>query len=148
LSLTLTLAWILRYASEMSWWNAHTRKPTWQVTAENKRNANLAKIPPHWCLDDSILKEARQRSSIVGDFLEELLDEQTRRITSLDASDLVEMMRNSSLTAVETVNAFSKRAAYVRQLGCCGPVSQTKPSHDHMLMTETAQDPQHVGDWL
>lgn len=118
---TFTLVLILKYVLEMASLSPLMCKPTWQKIADDKRRADLAKIPALWRLDDFVLEEAKQRSSIVGSYIEELLDEESRRITALDAYDLVEMMRNSSLTAVETVNAFSKRAAYVHQLVSCQP---------------------------
>lgn len=116
---TFTMGLMLKYASEMISSSPLIRKPSWQQIAHEKRRADLAKIPAAWRLDDSILKEAKKRSSIVGEFIEELLDEDSRRITGLDVSDLISMMGNKSLTAVETISAFSKRAAYVHQLVCC-----------------------------
>ncbi|KAG6364517.1 hypothetical protein INS49_006118 [Diaporthe citri] len=113
---TFTVGLMLKYASEMTSSNPLIRKPPWQQIAKDKRLADLAKIPPSWRLGDSILKDAKKRSSIVGDFIDELLDEDSRRITGLDVSDLISMMGNKSLTAVATVSAFSKRAAYVHQL--------------------------------
>ncbi|KAJ5947031.1 hypothetical protein N7466_000046 [Penicillium verhagenii] len=89
---------------------------SWKTIAARKRQEVIAKIPNEWLLDAKVINAARSRQSIAGDFFEELLDDQTRSITSLDVTDLVESMRSKSWTAVEVVKAFSKRAAYSHQL--------------------------------
>lgn len=89
---------------------------SWKTIAARRRQDIIAKIPNEWLLDVKVIDAARSRQSIAGDFFEELLDDQTRSITALDVTDLVESMRNKSWTAVEVVKAFSKRAAYAHQL--------------------------------
>lgn len=134
---TFTMGLMLKYASEMTSSNPLIRKPSWQKIANGKRQADLAKIPASWRLDDSILEEAKKRSTIVGDFIEELLDEDSRRITGFDVSDLITMMGNKSLTAVATVSAFSKRAAYVHQLVCIEPIPRITLLYS--ILTKTVQ---------
>lgn len=86
------------------------------MIAARKRHDVITKIPNEWLLDAHVVDAARLRQNISGNFFEELLDDQTRAITALDVTDLVESMRNKSWTAVEVVKAFSKRAAYAHQL--------------------------------
>ncbi|CAG8918953.1 unnamed protein product [Penicillium salamii] len=97
--------------------NPFTRNPTWKRIAAEKRSAIMAKIPSEWILDTKVIEDARSRQSIAGDFFNDLLDAKTLSITALDVPELVQSMGNGSLTAVEVVNAFSKRAAYAHQLG-------------------------------
>lgn len=63
-----------------------------------------------------MIDNAKRRRSIVGEFIEGLLDTETHRITSLDPVDIVEGTSNGSLSAVQVVKAFSKRAAIGHQL--------------------------------
>ena len=76
----------------------------------------MAKIPADWILDESVLKEARSRQSIHGEYIEGLLDAETQRITAMDVTEIAQSIQNASLTTVEAVTAFSKRAAYAHQL--------------------------------
>jgi len=57
-----------------------------------------------------VVSDARSRRRIAGDFIESLLDNETRDITSVDAPDLADAMANGSLTALKVVTAFCKRA--------------------------------------
>lgn len=93
-----------------------TSQESWKTTAAGKKHDVMTKIPNEWLLEAKVIDAARLRQSISGDFFEELLDDQTRSITALNETDLVESMRDRSLTAVEVVKAFGKRAAYAHQL--------------------------------
>ncbi|KKK23877.1 hypothetical protein AOCH_002908 [Aspergillus ochraceoroseus] len=88
----------------------------WQLAAREKRDANMDKIPEEWILDPTILADGKSRRCVVGEFIELLLDDKSRHITSLDVLDLVTGMKHGKLTAVEVVTAFCKRAAYAHQL--------------------------------
>ena len=92
------------------------RKSSWQTKAAAKREATFAKIPKDWLLPTDVLETAKRRRSIVGDFIEDLLDEDTRAITRRTSEDNLALMRQGSLTAVEHVEAFCKRAAFAHQL--------------------------------
>ncbi|KAL4871744.1 hypothetical protein BDV12DRAFT_206028 [Aspergillus spectabilis] len=92
------------------------RSARWQHVASEKREANLAKIPPEWILEPQILEDGRSRHSIVGDYIENLLDAKSQYVTDMDIPELVARMENGTLTAVEVVTAFCKRAAYAHQL--------------------------------
>ncbi|KXX74804.1 Acetamidase [Madurella mycetomatis] len=88
----------------------------WKETVAKKLRANDAKIPEQWRLDNHVIATARSRKQIAGDFIERLLDVQTRHITSFDVPDLVANMANGSLTAVQVAGAYCKRAAFAHQL--------------------------------
>ncbi|KAL5336520.1 amidase signature domain-containing protein [Aspergillus crustosus] len=92
------------------------RSARWQHVASEKREANLAKIPPEWILEPQILEDGRSRHSIAGDYIENLLDAKSQYVTDMDIPELVARMENGTLTAVEVVTAFCKRAAYAHQL--------------------------------
>ena len=91
-------------------------KQSWQDVAANKRCRDMAKIPKDWILPKSVVKESQARRSITGNFIEDLLDGETLLITNLDVPKIVERTSNGSLTAVQVVTAYSKRAAYTHQL--------------------------------
>ncbi|KAL4736165.1 amidase signature domain-containing protein [Aspergillus similis] len=93
-----------------------SRPARWQQIASEKREANLAKIPREWILEPQVLEDGRSRNSIVGDYMDGLLDAKSRYVTDMDVPELVARMRNGTLTAVEVVKAFCKRAAYAHQL--------------------------------
>ncbi|RSM07168.1 hypothetical protein CDV31_008720 [Fusarium ambrosium] len=89
---------------------------SWQETAARKRQQDLAKIPTPWRLSPDVIEQAKQRRSIADDFIDGLLDSDTRRITNLDVPALMELTGNGSLSAVCLTTAFCKRAAYGHQL--------------------------------
>ena len=91
---------------------------SWQEVAAAKRNENMGKIPKEWHLSPDVLDEGRKRKKIAGDFIESLLDSETRRITSLDNDEILELVRKGSLTAVQVTTAFCKRGSYAHQLVC------------------------------
>ncbi|CAG8249637.1 unnamed protein product [Penicillium salamii] len=97
--------------------NHFAHNTAWKQIADEKRLAIMAKIPSEWILETKVVEDARSRQSIAGKFFDDLLDAKTLSITALDAPDLVQSMRDDTLTAVEVVTAFSKRAAYAHQLG-------------------------------
>jgi len=88
----------------------------WQQTAAVKRNENMAKIPSEWLLPKTILDGGKRRRKIAGDFIEGLLDPETQRITGSDNDEILELVRNGSLTALQVTKAFCKRGAYAHQL--------------------------------
>jgi amidase len=81
-------------------------RESWQEMAAQKRNDNMQKIPNEWLLLQATLDDANQRRQITGDFIEGLLDAESRRITGLDVPELVDEMGTGSLTAVQVVTAF------------------------------------------
>ena len=90
----------------------------WQKSAETKRRENLAKIPQEWLLSERIIAQGKERKKIAGDFIESLLDPGTLEITSQDSEDILHLLRNGSLSALQVTRAFCKRAAYAHQLVC------------------------------
>ncbi|KAL4911526.1 hypothetical protein BDW74DRAFT_164967 [Aspergillus multicolor] len=93
-----------------------SRPARWQQIASAKREANLAKIPREWILEPQVLEDGRSQNSIVGDYMDGLLDHKSQYVTGMDVPELVASMRNGTLSAVEVVMAFCKRAAYAHQL--------------------------------
>jgi hypothetical protein len=89
---------------------------SWKEIASEKRCRNMDKIPKDWILPESVVKKSQATRSIAGQFIEDLLDEETLSITKLDVPEIVERTSNGSLTAVKVVTAYSKRAAYAHQL--------------------------------
>lgn len=90
--------------------------PTWRQKAAKKKERDLAKIPNEWRLPPITIDQAKTRCSIADDFIDSLLDPKTTHITNLDLPILMQMTRSGSLSAVELVTAFCKRAAYGHQL--------------------------------
>ena len=90
----------------------------WQKLAETKRRENIAKIPQEWLLSERIIVEGKERKKIEGDFIESLLDPETLEIISQDSEDILDLLRNGSLSALQVTRAFCKRGAYAHQLVC------------------------------
>ncbi|KAG8407174.1 hypothetical protein J3458_020667 [Metarhizium acridum] len=80
------------------------RKPSWLEVVAAKTKADNAKIPYDWRPGADITLEAKSRRTIAGDFIELLLDDETKKITAMDAPQLVENMSNGSLKAVQVSN--------------------------------------------
>lgn len=97
------------------------RQVQWQKIASEKREANMTKIRPEWLLEPQVLEDGRSRRSIVGDYMESLLDTKSRYVTDMDVPELVARMESGALSAVEVVTAFCKRAAYAHQLVSLAP---------------------------
>jgi amidase len=89
---------------------------SWQTIAAQKRERDMAKIPAEWRLPQEVLDRARQQRSIADDFIDGLLDAESRSPTNPDTPALMAMTANGSLSAVRLTTAFCKRAAYAHQL--------------------------------
>jgi len=94
---------------------AHSGRP-WQEIVAEKRKALHHLIPEDWLLPTDVLTRAENTPKLVGDFIESLLDPETRDITALDPVDIVALIREGTFTAVKVTAAFCKRAAYAHQL--------------------------------
>jgi hypothetical protein len=88
----------------------------WQELAAGKRQQINDKIAKKWVLDSNIIDKAQSLRSLAGTFIEDLLDHETVKITALDNVDLVDALSTGSLTSVQVVSAFCKRAVYAHQL--------------------------------
>ena len=88
----------------------------WQDIAEAKRKENMAQIPKEWLLQEQVVVEGNGRKKLVGDFIEGLLDPEILEITSLDTEDVLDLLQNGSLSALQVTRAFCKRGAYAHQL--------------------------------
>ncbi|KAK5449840.1 hypothetical protein LTS15_008412 [Exophiala xenobiotica] len=114
--ISFTVALAISWASDMTWFRtiSHDRSRKGIVAA--KVRADMARIPNEWILKADLLENATSQSCIAGEFINSLLDDETRRITAMDVPELVQNMEDGSLSAVQTINAFGKRAAYAHQL--------------------------------
>jgi amidase len=92
------------------------RTPSWQNTASKKRLQTFEKIPTEWILSPATLESAKHQSNIAGEFLDDLLDIDSRQITNMDGVDIANSTSNGRLTAVQVVTAFAKRTSYAHQL--------------------------------
>lgn len=91
-------------------------KTTWEIAAENCQKITRNSLNQDWLLPEDQLPPAEQLN--VADFVETcgFLTTRERDITNTSAVDLVQQMAAGSLTAVDTVTAFLKRAHVVHQL--------------------------------
>jgi hypothetical protein len=71
----------------------------WQEVAARKRKENTDKIPKEWNLPQAVLDMGKRQRKLKGEFIESLLDNESRRITGLGGVDVVENVRSGSLTA-------------------------------------------------
>jgi amidase len=110
------VAWYWRLMAQMTPNTILVGTRPWQEIAAEKRQRDMDKMPKEWILPFSVLNEGKKRRSIAGHFIKGLLDEETLLITKVDVPEIAERTSNSSLTAVQVVMAFSKRAAYAHQL--------------------------------
>lgn len=90
--------------------------PPWRIIAEGKRLQNLEKCRAFKKLPKHILEEARERQDISGEFIDSLLDDFTKFITTSEVPALMNMMHHGSLTAVDLTLAFCQRASIGHQL--------------------------------
>jgi len=89
-------------------------RPAWQVAADEKVKFDNSKIREEWRLSSDDIAKAQDRPPV--EYIETILDRDTRFITSLDTPELENSIRNRSLSAVAVVTAFCKRAAFAHQL--------------------------------
>lgn len=90
----------------------------WEQVVADKLVAGRSKIPEDWRLGVDVILRAKSSKQIAGNFLERLLDAETRHITSYDVADLRARMANGSLSALQVVTAYCKSAAFAHQLVC------------------------------
>jgi amidase len=89
---------------------------SWKDIVAAKLKADAAKIPEDWVLSPDVIRTARERRQLVGDFFDGLLDEKTRAITVMNESSILESLASGQVTAVNVCKAFCKRAAYAHQI--------------------------------
>jgi len=89
---------------------------SWQMVVAEKLKRDEKKLQADWKLSPKILSQARDRKSIVNGFIDGLLDDRTKYLTSLDTVDLMKRTGEGSLSALELTMAFCKRAAFAHQL--------------------------------
>ncbi|KAH7474973.1 putative amidase [Fusarium oxysporum f. sp. matthiolae] len=88
----------------------------WEIQAEKCRNVLRESLNPDWLLPARQLPPADQLN--VSTFIETcgFISARELEITATSATKLVEQMTSGSLTAIETVTAFLKRAHIAHQL--------------------------------
>ncbi|KAK0670021.1 Acetamidase [Cercophora samala] len=113
-SVALMLQYGVGFLTQFSVKSVHPQ--SWQQVVAAKLQRDNDKIPVDWRLDSNIIARAKTTKRLTGDFIESLLDSHSMAITSLDIPDLVAFMENGTLTAVQVITAFCKRAAFAHQL--------------------------------
>lgn len=90
--------------------------PDWEIKAEKCRKILRESLNPDWLLPSNRLPSPERLN--VSTFIEEcdFFSARELEITSSSATSLVQQMASGSLTAVETVTAFLKRAHVGHQL--------------------------------
>jgi amidase len=88
----------------------------WRAQAEAKVAATLSKIPVEWRLEQDVIKEAKNRRQLAGDFIIHLLDRETVRCISHDSNEIVDLIKKKTYTSVEVARAFCKTAAVAHQI--------------------------------
>ena len=91
----------------------------WEERAAAKRAEILSKIPSEWKLNDSDLALAGKTRKLTGEFIEQFLGAEDIVITSKDTVELVDAIKERSLTAVQVATSFCKRAAVAHQINNC-----------------------------
>lgn len=109
-------------------------EPGWKVKAAEKRQAQLASIPKEWHVPQPSPKPKNAYEYIKTAGI--LTDEELEITETTDAIILLRKMASGSLSAVQVITAFSKRAAIAQQLiRCC-----TEMFFDEALQTAKGLD--------
>lgn len=87
---------------------------SWEASAREVREALDTSIPTKWKLDQT-LKSGMQDVTSIPETCG-ILSTEHRRITELDASNLVKLLAQGELSAVQVTEAFCARAAIAHQL--------------------------------
>ncbi|CAH0045780.1 unnamed protein product [Clonostachys solani] len=116
LAFSLLLTLFIRKRGLLFCHNSLVEKTCWRDTVEKKLAADKEKIPKHWRLKPEVITWAKAQPKISGEVIENLLDDETRRITNMNPRELIGQMSQGKLTAVQVVSAFCKRAAYSHQI--------------------------------
>lgn len=88
----------------------------WQERARWKRRDLASRIPETWRLDADTITRGKHGKCIAGPFIQDLLDDKTLEITSLEAHEIVSLISSRKYTALNVTLAFCKRTSYAQQL--------------------------------
>lgn len=88
----------------------------WRVHAEAKVADTLSKIPDEWRLKQDVIKDAKNRRQLAGDFMLHLLDRDTVRCISHDSKEIVDLIGKKIYTSLQVAQAFCKTAAVAHQI--------------------------------
>lgn len=91
-------------------------KAEWEIKAEKCQQRTKDSMKPEWLVPEDQLPPADQLDVATFAETSKLLSPKELEITHLTAAELVSRMAAGSLTAVETVTAFLKRAHIGQQL--------------------------------
>ncbi|RMZ83950.1 hypothetical protein DV737_g1375, partial [Chaetothyriales sp. CBS 132003] len=104
------------------WLNRLFGRPSadnWEDIASRKAADTASRIPREWMLDESQLRDARNRRDLTGDFITGLLPDKVCAITALSAPELTEGIRKRKFSATEVALAYCRRAAVAHQVNNC-----------------------------
>ncbi|CAH0028311.1 unnamed protein product [Clonostachys rhizophaga] len=118
LPFSLSLIVFIRTRGLLFRYSSFAEKSCWRDTLQKKLAADKEKIPKHWRLKPEVITWAKRQPKISGEVIENLLDDETGRITNMNPQELIDQMSQGKLSAVQVVSAFCKRAAYCHQI--CG----------------------------
>ncbi|KAK3372148.1 amidase signature domain-containing protein [Podospora didyma] len=91
--------------------------PTWEVRAAAKWASTLTKIPAEWHLSPANLRKAKaQRDLTSGPFIRQFLTSDEAFIVAMEATDIVEDIKDGRISAVRVTKAFCKAAAIAHQI--------------------------------
>ncbi|KAF2158764.1 hypothetical protein M409DRAFT_38093 [Zasmidium cellare ATCC 36951] len=91
---------------------------SWKQVAQSQRETLLSSMPIEWRLaPDEIGGRTKQRKIV--DFIAKRVSSDTREITELPVSQLLQKLRQGDVTASEVLAAFAHRAALAHQLTHC-----------------------------
>lgn len=96
----------------------------YKQVAINKAKSLINSIPSEWLLDKIPSPEEQPN---VNEYLDSILPENEKLVTSSNANDLLHLQEIGKLTAYEITYAFCHRAALVHQLtNCCSEIFSIK----------------------
>lgn len=93
-----------------------TDRAGWKAQAEAKAADTLSKIPVEWRLEQDVIKAAKNRRQLAGDFIFNLLDRETVKCISYDSKELVDLIAKKEYTSLQVTQAYCKTAAVAHQI--------------------------------
>jgi len=97
-----------------------TTSESWEEKAQRKRESILAGIPKEWQLSTGDLERAQGQRDLTGPFINSFLTPETVAIISRDPCEIVALLQERNLSALQVATAFCQTAAIAHQI-----VSQT-----------------------
>lgn len=88
----------------------------WKAQAQEKAADTLSKIPVEWRLEPDVIKAAKARRQLAGNFIFDLLDHETVKYISHDSQELVDFIAKKEYTSLQVAQAYCKTAAVAHQI--------------------------------